>query len=180
LGTPVEPSWNGHVALMDRLEVGDAACGRGSIGRLLFVRSGVDGEALLRARSAKGLTQHQLARIVHVAGGERVSGWERGASEPRARIVPDLARALGVDPMELLSLPHGVDLRALRLVSGLSAPELAQAVNVSVHSYLRWESGERLPLHDHKIHQSLAAALAVTTADVLAALEHTTVARLAE
>ena len=125
---------------------------------------------MLLARSARGVTQHQLARIVDVAGGERVSCWERGVSEPRARIIPVLARALGVDPLELLSLPNGVDLRALRLVAGRTAPELAQAVHVSVHSYLRWECGQRLPLGDERILAGLGRELGVATTRVVEAM----------
>lgn len=134
------------------------------------VRTGVDGEALHRARSAQGLTQHQLARIVDVAGGERVSGWERGANEPRARIIPELAAALGVDPLDLLDLPNGVDLRALRLVVGRTAPELARAVHVSVHTYLRWEAGLRLPTGQEQILAALCRELGVTKPRLLEAL----------
>ncbi len=135
------------------------------------MRSDVDGAAVLRARAARGLSQHQLARIVDVAGGERVSGWERGVGQPRARIIPDLARALGVDPLDLLSLPHGVDLRALRLVAGRTAPELARAVNVSVHTYLRWEAGQRLPVGDSRVLDGLSAQLGVPLERVVEALE---------
>jgi len=141
------------------------------VGRLSGVRTGVDGAAVLRARSAKRLSQNRLARIVDVAGGERVSGWERGVGQPRARIIPDLARALGVDPLELLSLPNGVDLRALRLVAGRTAPELAQAVNVSVHTYLRWEAGQRLPLGDTRTLASLSRQLGVPVERIAKALE---------
>lgn len=119
-----------------------------------------------------GLTQHQLARIVDVAGGERISGWERGENEPRARVIPELAHALGVDPLELLALPHGVDLRALRLVAGRTAPELARSLNVSLHSYLRWEAGQRLslPVGDRRILTALSRELGVSTPQILEAL----------
>ena len=136
------------------------------------MRTGVDGEALHRARFAMGLTQHQLARIVDVAGGERISGWERGENEPRARVIPQLAQALGVDPLELLSLPNGVDLRALRLVTGRTAPELARALNVSLHTYLRWEAGQRLslPVGDRRILAALSRELGAPAPQILEAL----------
>lgn len=134
------------------------------------MRTGVDGVAVLRARSEKKLSQHQLARIVDVAGGKRVSGWERGVGQPRARVIPGLAGALDVDPLELLFLPNGVDLRALRLAAGRTAPELAQAVHVSVHSYLRWESGQRLPLQDDRTLGNLSGQLGVPVAQVIEAL----------
>ena len=46
----------------------------------------MDPGALRAARERAGLTQHQLARLVGVAGGERVSRWELGTSEPRPEI----------------------------------------------------------------------------------------------
>jgi len=134
------------------------------------VRTGVAGEAILRARSDCGLTQHQLARAVGIAGGERISEWERGVSQPRARMIPRLAEALGVAPIELLSVPAGVDLRALRLMAGRSAPEMAQAVNVSVHTYLRWEAGERLPNADRRTVVALSRHLRRPLSEVVAAL----------
>jgi transcriptional regulator with XRE-family HTH domain len=134
------------------------------------VRTSVAGEAILNARSSRGLTQHQLARAVGIAGGERVSEWERGVTQPRARLIPQLAGALGVPPKELLSLPAGVDLRALRLIAGRSAPDVATAVNVSVHTYLRWEVGERLPLADRRMLVTLSRVLGAPLAEVRVAL----------
>ena len=128
----------------------------------------------MAVRTNRSLTQHQLARAVGVAGGERVSEWERGVAEPRARLVPRLAEALGVSPVELLALPAGVDLRALRMMAGRSAPEVAAGVNVSVHTFLRWEAGERLPLSDRRTLIALSRQLGVPLRDVLAALARTT------
>jgi transcriptional regulator with XRE-family HTH domain len=58
-------------------------------------------------RKAKGLTQADLARALGV-NVNSVQGWERG-SEPRPKLVPKLAEALGMDARQLL-----VDLRAWR------------------------------------------------------------------
>ncbi|WP_425577343.1 helix-turn-helix domain-containing protein [Nocardioides endophyticus] len=44
---------------------------------------GLDPSVLRAAREEAGLTQHELARLVGVAGGERISRWELGASVPR-------------------------------------------------------------------------------------------------
>lgn len=137
------------------------------------MRTRVSGEAILTARTGRGLTQHRLARAVGIAGGERVSEWERGAAEPRARLVPRIAEALGISPVELLVLPDGVDLRALRMMAGRSAPEVATSVNVSVHTYLRWEAGERSPLSDRRILIALSRQLGVPLRDVLDALART-------
>jgi transcriptional regulator with XRE-family HTH domain len=110
---------------------------------------------------------------VGIAGGERVSEWERGVAEPRARLIPRIAKALEVPPIELLVLPAGVDLRALRLMAGRSAPEVATSVNVSVHTYLRWEAGERLPLSDRRILVALSRQLGIPLRDVINALART-------
>ena len=114
-----------------------------------------------------------MARAVGIAGGERVSEWERGVAEPRARLVPRIAEALGVPPIELLELSAGVDLRALRIIAGRSAPEVATSVNVSVHTYLRWEVGERLPLSDRRILIALSRQFGIPLRDVLDALART-------
>jgi transcriptional regulator with XRE-family HTH domain len=54
----------------------------------------VDPEALRAARIRAGLTRPELARLVGVAGGERVSRWELGTSSPRPEILHQLARVL--------------------------------------------------------------------------------------
>ena len=53
------------------------------------------------ARRAAGMTQAELARRVGVAGGERVSVWERGLAAPSAVAVARMAEVLGVDPVAL-------------------------------------------------------------------------------
>ncbi len=109
-------------------------------GRWLGLRRAtrVGGDALHRARSARGLTQSQLARIIDVSGGERVSECERGVRAPAVRLIPAVAAALGVTHLEFLALPNGVDLKALRLASGKTSTEIAQQTQVSSATYLRW------------------------------------------
>jgi len=110
--------------------------------------SGVDPSALRAAREKAGLTQHELARLVGVAGGERVSRWELGTSEPRPDFLVKLARILQVPALRLIHFEGDIpDLRALRLKTGLTVPELTSRTNLSVPTYLRWEAGRwtRLP-----------------------------------
>jgi len=133
--------------------------------------SGVSPAALRAAREKAGLTQHQLARLIGVVGGERVSRWERGSSEPRPDILVRLAKALRLRVIELLDVEAaGPDLRALRFIVGMSATELAAAAHVSKATYLRWESGrwKRQPSPTHI--KALASALRVKQAVVLEAL----------
>lgn len=97
--------------------------------------------ALRAARAAAGLTQHELARRIEVAGGERIASWERGAAVPRPHFTQRLAEVLQVPVEQLLEAREFLDLRQLRVVAGLSARELADHVHVSVPTLARWESG---------------------------------------
>src|SRR3546814_6329048 len=110
--------------------------------------SGIDPSALRTARESAGLTQHELARLVGAAGGERVSRWELGVSDPRPDFVVKLARALDIPALRLIHLEGDIpDLRALRLKAGLTVPELAARTNMAVKTYYSWEVGRwnRLP-----------------------------------
>lgn len=89
-----------------------------------------------------GLTQHELARIVGVAGGERISRWELGTSVPRPDFLVKLAAALEIPTLQLIRLDGSVaDLRALRLKAGLSVSAVAAAAKVAVPTYYVWERG---------------------------------------
>ena len=84
-------------------------------------RRPVDPRALRAARLRIGLTQHELAREVRVAGGERISLWELGKSSPHPSVVHRLAAALRVGVEDLLQPSIGEpDLRELRTTAGLS------------------------------------------------------------
>lgn len=136
--------------------------------------SHVDPHALRAARGRAGLTQHQLAHLVGVAGGERVSRWERGLSEPRPDILVRLAGALDLPPLALLSGDTETpDLRALRLAAGLTAREIARRAHVSKPTYERWEAGrwDRWPSKENL--RSVARALSVNNAATIAAFELT-------
>ncbi len=135
--------------------------------------TGVDADALQKARTNRGLTQSQVARTLDLSGGERVSEWERGVRSPAVRLIPRLAVVLGVTPLAFLAMPYGVDLRALRLAVGRTATEVAAEVHVSPATYLRWESG-RLPVGEGPGQRPrLARALRVSRAELEAAAEAT-------
>lgn len=98
--------------------------------------------ALRAARVRAGLTQHELARLVGVSGGERVSVWERGEMAPRAQTVSALASVLNVSVDELLGIASETpDLRALRRRVALSTSQVAESAFVSTSTYERWERG---------------------------------------
>jgi len=134
--------------------------------------SHVDSQALRAARGRAGLTQHQLAHLVGVAGGERVSRWERGVSEPRPDILVRLSKILGLTPLELLDVGSArPDLRALRFAAGLTATEAAARAHVAKPTYERWEAGnwKRLPGPENL--RGLARGLDVSMSVMLDALE---------
>ena len=86
----------------------------------------VDPEVLRTARERAGLTQHELARLIGVAGGERVSRWELGTSRPRGyKVLHRLADVLGVEPDALLvPAPGGAGLAQAEVHRG---PEHSRA-----------------------------------------------------
>lgn len=131
----------------------------------------VDPQALRVARERAGLTQHELARLIGVAGGERVSRWERGASEPRPEVLRRIAAALNVQTRNLLTSAQGdVDLRRLRVLAGLTARQVAERSHMSLPTYARWESGQTMLSPSESSLDSLAEILGVGPADVAAAL----------
>lgn len=129
-----------------------------------------DGAALRAARVQRGLTQHELARRVGVAGGERVSRWELGVTTPRAVTIGRLAAALEVSVDDLVPSDGAVSLRELRTRAGLAPRDLAEATHMSVSTIQRWESGRSSrPLPDPTL-QALAKALGVSAEDVAEAI----------
>lgn len=137
-----------------------------------FVRaeSGVDPVALRDARLRMGLTQHELARLIDVAGGERISRWELGSSAPRPEILRRLAQALNVETADLLAAGGPSDLRRLRTFAGLSARTLATRAHISAPTYIRWESGRTKRLPAKEVLRPLAKALSVTVEEVESAI----------
>jgi transcriptional regulator with XRE-family HTH domain len=130
------------------------------------VESRVDPLALRDARLRMGLTQHELARLIDVAGGERISRWELGSSAPRAELLHRLAEALNVGVADLLDAGGPADLRRLRTTAGLSARTVAARAHLSAPTYVRWESGRLRRLPARQALKILAKALNVTVEDV--------------
>jgi transcriptional regulator with XRE-family HTH domain len=129
-------------------------------------------QRLVSARVAAGLTQQQLAEALGV-NQQRVSEWERGVRQPRASRVPAVAKAINVDPLQLLADEYEqLDLEALRLAAGLSRQALATAVGVTLPRYQRLESGERTSEFPAELLQPLARILSVPVDTVVAAAEN--------
>lgn len=131
----------------------------------------VDGASLRAARMRAGLTQHQLARLIDVAGGERISLWELGTSAPRAETLPKLAKALAIPIAEMLPERDGPpDFRRLRLLAGLSQQSIAERVHVSKATVARWDRGHFAHTPHREELRELGRLLGVSTNAVEAAL----------
>ncbi|WP_162529326.1 helix-turn-helix transcriptional regulator [Segeticoccus rhizosphaerae] len=135
--------------------------------------------ALRAARERAGLTQHQLAHRLGVAGGERVSRWELGLSTPRAESLAELALVLAIRVDDLLQPPPILPtLRVLRLRAGFGGRELARRARMSFATYMRWESGSVRRTPSDPLLAPLAGALDVEMALVRTAVDNSR--RLAE
>lgn len=130
-----------------------------------------DPEALRRARTDKGLTQHELARLIGIAGGERVSRWELGTTVPRPEALRRIAEVLETDTAELLlPINHDPDLARLRVLAGMSANELARQTHISLTTIRRWEAGHFEQLPAREALRPAAKALGIAVTDVEQAL----------
>lgn len=142
--------------------------------RFRSVTASVDPSALRAARQRAGLTQHQVAREVDVAGGEAVARWERGASEPKPATLRRLAEVLGVEAGDLLRRDGGrIDLRFLRLAAGMESAAVASRLHVTMNTYLRWERGAWTVMPQEAVVAALAHAFGVRPDAVVDALAHT-------
>ncbi len=131
----------------------------------------LDGDALRPARERAGFSQNDLARVLGLASGGRISLWERGEARPRSpQLLHALAAALATPVAELLESPQGgPTLRWLRFAAGLSVEELALATHTSPSSVKRWEA-EGLVRPTERVVSALVQALNATEDDIRLAL----------
>jgi len=131
----------------------------------------LDGNALRSARERAGLSQNDLARLLGLASGGRISLWERGEARPRSpHLLHALAAALGTPTTQLLASPQGgPSLRWLRFAAGLSVEELARTTHTSPSSVKRWEA-EGLVRPTERVVSALVQALGASEDDIRRAL----------
>lgn len=131
----------------------------------------LDGDALRSARERAGFSQNDLARVLGLASGGRISLWERGEARPRSpQLLHALAAALATPVAELLESPKGgPTLRWLRFAAGLSVEDLALATHTSPSSVKRWEA-EGLARPTERVVSALVAALGSSEEDIRHAL----------
>lgn len=85
------------------------------------------GEKIMELRKAKGMTQKQLAEVLHVTDGA-VSKWERGINFPDLSIIDSLAKALNTDMLNLLGLEDAGSTEIAVTLSELSVEEKKRLV----------------------------------------------------
>lgn len=76
----------------------------------------ITGSVIRKLREDKGLTQEELAGMIHVSG-KAVSKWETGQGFPDISLLEPLAAALGISVIELLS---GEDIRNRNRASNMA------------------------------------------------------------
>lgn len=91
------------------------------------------GSNLKKLRTARGLTQDQLAEVLHVTR-QAVSGWERGRTHPDLDQLEAIAAALGVEVTTLLYGPPK-SYRPSRKRVGVTVGLVALALGLGIASY---------------------------------------------
>lgn len=140
--------------------------------------SGFDAGRLRAAREAAGLTRGALAEAAKVHAGS-VNEWEAGRQVPRIETVAALARALHLQPGDLLDPGEGTTptLDRLRAAAGKSQQQIATAAGMVRTTYSAVERGETAALGFTE-HQALARALGVSDEQLQAACNATRTAYL--
>lgn len=130
---------------------------------------GFDAARLRAARTEAGLSQLALAEAVNVHV-RTVVAWETGRQIPRVDAVAALARALHVDPADLLAPVEGAapTLQQLRAAAGKTQQQVAAEAGLLRTTYVKIELGgtERLADTDPA---ALGRALGVTEEQIRAA-----------
>jgi transcriptional regulator with XRE-family HTH domain len=132
----------------------------------------LDGEQLARAREAAGLTQPALAAELGVASATRIWLWERGAEQPRPKFVPQMAKILGIKPLNLLEGdPTRPSISALRLAAGLTREEVWGRARITKMTYYRIDRGVGVRSPDPSVVRALATVFGIGESETLAAIK---------
>ena len=85
------------------------------------------GKAIAALRKEKGMTQKELAQLLHVTD-KAVSKWERGINFPELSLMEPLAAALDTSVVHLLSLDQASNQEIVTTVSSISLQEKQKLV----------------------------------------------------
>lgn len=95
------------------------------------------GEKIAQLRKAKGMTQKQLAEILHVTDGA-VSKWERGLNYPDLSLLESLAAALDTNLILLLSLENSSNDQIAQTLTQISVSEKRELVRqIRMRGYIK-------------------------------------------
>ncbi len=95
------------------------------------ILKGFDPKALTEARVAAGLSQSDLARIANVSL-TSLRDWEKGHRTPQVDRLALVAQVLRVPMSALVKVPDAArTLADLRILAGLTQPELGKAAGIS-------------------------------------------------
>lgn len=83
------------------------------------------GNTIARLRKEKGMTQKQLAVLLHVSD-KAVSKWERGINYPDIELIEKLTKVLGISVEELLGIVDRTPGSVLKEISVISKEEKDQ------------------------------------------------------
>ena len=106
------------------------------------VLRGFDRSALIAVRTRRNLNPGELARLADVSTAA-VYNWERGTASPSVDTLARVAQALGVPVAELVPIPEDEQyLGDLRVMAGLTQPQLAQLAGISTSTLAQLERGQ--------------------------------------
>ncbi|MFF8946690.1 HAD hydrolase-like protein [Streptomyces sp. NPDC014864] len=129
-----------------------------------------DGVRLRQARAAadegRGVSAAELARRVRATKAQILS-YENGASRPDPQRIRELARALGIEPLQLSDLRDSQEwtLADLRRAHGLRALDAGRSLGLSLRAYRRLESEGFVPAHRFDLMGGLAGLLGISVGE---------------
>lgn len=133
------------------------------------VLRGFNRAKLLQARDHAGLSRQDLARLART-GRATIDNWENGRTTPQIDVLVRVAAVLKLSIAELIDIPpdqrYPGDLRILR---GLTQPQLAAATGLSTTTVGAIERGE-VALTKHNA-EGIAEALHITESTYCQAYE---------
>lgn len=92
------------------------------------------GERIAELRRGKGMTQKELADILHVTN-KAVSKWECGKNYPDLTQLPTLAEALGTSVSDLLGLDEPLSNDTIAVISAVTRQE-STAIKQSLYQFV--------------------------------------------
>ena len=132
---------------------------------------GFDPQALADLRRSRGFSPGELGRVAGVSE-NAIRYWESSSSSPQIDKLVAVLRVLEAPVAAVVAIDRSDALLSdLRILAGLTQPELAAAAGIPTSTLAALERGHR-PLSENAT-GALAAALAVPSEDVRAAYERT-------